>query len=63
MRADAYSIERRNNFEAGTAAAIRWSRAHPLPLEGFLDFLQSLQAVFGPFPVDHEPWPGSDYRL
>jgi hypothetical protein len=27
----------------------------PLGLQGFLDFLQSLQAVFRPFPVNREP--------
>jgi len=60
---DGHSTARRANFGAADDAARAWTGGHPMTLEDYVAFLESVQATFGPLPVDHAPWQGTDFRL
>jgi len=61
--ADGHSAARRDNFRAADDAARAWGRGHLMLLADYLALRESVQATFGPFPVDHTPWQGKDFRL
>lgn len=61
--ADGLNETRRGNFRAGAAAVSAWECTHPVPFDDYLDFLDGLQAVFGPFPIGERLSRGDDYRL
>jgi hypothetical protein len=61
--ADGLSSARRDQFAASDAVVQAWQRAHPVTLDEYFDFLDGLQAIFGPFPVHRDAWPGDDFRL
>lgn len=60
---DGRSPDRLRAFLDGEAAGRRWEQEHPRGFDEYLRFLEELQAVFGPFPVDRTPWPWTDFRL
>ena len=60
---DGRDLKRLANFLAGDEAVRMWVRAHPLSLPDYLDFLESVHDLFGPFPTSHEPWAERDFRL
>ena len=60
---DGLSRERRANFEAGETAVRAWEGRCPWSLDDYVEFLDSLQSVFGAFPIDRAPWQGRDFRL
>lgn len=60
---DGLSGERRRQFLISDQVALEWQRAHPWSLVEYLEFLEALQDIFGPFPVHREPWTGNDFRL
>ncbi|HEX7408901.1 MAG TPA: hypothetical protein VF515_14810 [Candidatus Binatia bacterium] len=60
---DGISSARREQFVASEAAVQAWQRSHPATLDEYFDFLDGLQAIFGPFPVRRDGWSGDDFRL
>lgn len=63
FREEGHSAARRDAFRAAAATEAAWDRAHPVGLEGILEFIDQLRAAFGDPPVDRSPWRGSDFRL
>lgn len=63
MLEDASSEIRRSNFESGAAKSRAWEREHRRSLDDYLELLDSVQQLFGPFPVDRKPWAGEYFRL
>ena len=57
------SEARRRDFDASLRACEAWDRAHPVTLEGVLDWIDQLRATFGEPEVDRTPWRGDDFRL
>jgi hypothetical protein len=62
-REDGLSDSRRRDFEESTRICDEWDRAHPVTLEGILDWIDQLRAAFGEPAVDREPWRGEDFRI
>jgi hypothetical protein len=60
---DGRSGQRREHFQTAQRVSRAWEAAHPWSLEDFFDFLDALQAMFGPFPQRREVWRGGDFRL
>lgn len=63
FREDGLSEARRREFEESARICEDWDRAHPMTLEGVLDWIDQLRAAFGEPEVDRTPWRGSDFRL
>jgi hypothetical protein len=63
MLHDGSSDARRVNFAIAAVESLAWERANPRSLDEYVEFLQAVQELFGPFPVDHEPWTGDEFRL
>jgi hypothetical protein len=63
MREEGLSPDVRREFRASAEATERWDRAHPLDLNGILDWIDELRHVFGEPPVDRRSWRGDDFRL
>lgn len=63
FRDDALSDAARQAFRASAEATARWDRAHPLGIEGILDWIDELRRAFGDPPLDRRPWRGDDFRL
>ena len=63
MREEAFDPQVRENFRRSEEAVRRWERAHPTTLAGILDWIEQLRSLFGDFPVDREPWRGTDFHL
>lgn len=63
MLEDARSSEVRRRFQDAARACEAWDRAHPVTLEGALDWIDALRALFGDPEVDRRPWRGDDFRL
>jgi hypothetical protein len=61
--AEARSDTVRANFAASERACEAWDRAHPVTLEGILDWIEQLRQLFGDPPVDRTPWKGDDFRI
>jgi len=60
---DARDPERTRAFAESARICEEWDRAHPVGLEGILDWIEQLRALFGDPPVDRTPWRGDDFRL
>ena len=63
FRAEAFDPERTRAFAESARICEEWDRAHPVGLEGILDWIDQLRALFGDPPVDRTPWRGDDFRL
>jgi hypothetical protein len=63
MREQGLSDEARSAFRASARAVEAWERAHPVDVEGILDWIDQLRALFGDPPVDRTPWRGDDFRI
>jgi len=63
FREDGLSEARRRDFEESARICAEWDRAHPVSLEGILDWIDQLRALFGDPPVDPTPWRGDDFRI
>jgi hypothetical protein len=63
FREDGLSDARRREFEESAHACEAWDRAHPVTLEGVLDWIDQLREAFGEPETDRTPWRGSDFRL
>jgi hypothetical protein len=63
FREEGLDAERTANLAASEDSARAWERDHPWSLDDFLDFLSSLQEIFGPFPARDEVGMGKDFRL
>ena len=61
--ADGHSATRRAELAAADAAVLAWRRAHPNTLDDYLDFLQTVHDMFGPFPRQRSAWATYDFRL
>lgn len=55
MPEDGLSEEIRREFRASAEVTARWDRAHPTDVDGMLDWIDQLRAVFGDPPVDRRP--------
>jgi hypothetical protein len=60
---DGRSASRRNDFTAADEAVRRWRRAHPMSLDGYFLFLESLQELLGPLRPSSPVTPDRDFRL
>lgn len=63
---DAYNPEIRRNFQEAEQKYLDWLRKHPgyRTLDNYITFLNSIQKIFGPFPISKEsPTPPCDFRL
>lgn len=58
---DAVSLRR--DFAESARICEAWDRAHPVTLEGILDWIDQLRAAFGEPEVDRTPWRGEDFRV
>jgi hypothetical protein len=58
LRDDAGSPEAKAAFAASERAVEAWERANPTTLEGTLDWIDQLRAVFGDPEPDRTPWTG-----
>lgn len=63
LREDAFDAARSRDLEASARRCAEWDRAHPVSLEGILDWIEQLRRVFGDPPVDRTPWRGDDFRI
>lgn len=63
IREDGLSETRRREFGESARICEAWDRAHPVTLEGVLDWIDQLRDAFGEPEVDRTPWRGSDFRL
>lgn len=63
FRDDALSPATRASFAASESATRAWERANPTSLEGMLDWIDQLRAVFGDAEPDRTRWPGDDFRI
>lgn len=63
LREDGLCARRRREFRAAARAADAWDRAHPLSVDGVLDWIDQLRDLLGEPPVDRTPWRGEDFRL
>lgn len=63
LREDGLSESRRRAFRASSRATAQWDRAHAIDLEGTLEWIDQLRALFGDPPVDRAPWRGENFRL
>ena len=63
MLEDVRSPAVRANFAASARACDAWEREHPVTIEGILDWIDQLRALFGDPPVDPAPWRGDDFRI
>lgn len=52
----------RASFAESARVCEAWERAHPVGLEGILEWIDQLRALFGEPPVDGTPWRGDDLR-
>jgi hypothetical protein len=53
----------RESFEESRHVVEAWDRAHPVGVEGILDFIDQLRSLFGDPPVCRLPWRGDDFRV
>ena len=60
---DGLSEARRRDFEESARICADRDRAHPVSLEGILDWIDQLRALFGEPCVDRTPWQGDDFRI
>lgn len=63
FREDGLSEARRREFAESARVCEAWDRAHPVTLEGILDWIDQLRAAFGEPEVDRTPWRGDDFRI
>jgi hypothetical protein len=63
MREEGFSAEVRAAFRKSARAVAAWERAHPVDIEGILDWVDQLRGIFGDPPVDRRPWRGNDFRI
>jgi len=63
LREDGLSESRRREFAESARICDAWDRAHPVTLEGVLDWIDQLREAFGEPEVNRTPWRGSDFRL
>ncbi len=63
FRDEGLGSERIANLAASEASVRAWELDHPWSLDDFLDFLQSFQEIFGPFPAREHVGAGKDFRL
>jgi hypothetical protein len=61
--AESRSPERERALREAAAKLRLWEQSHPHTLDGILDWIDQLRAIFGEPPVDPRPWVGNDFRL
>jgi hypothetical protein len=60
---DGLSSRRRQQFLISDQVSREWQRRHPWSLDEYFHFLETLQDMFGPFPLRRDAWIGNDFRL
>lgn len=66
MLEDAYNPQIRNAFQEAERKYLDWLKNHPgyRSLDNYITFLNSIQKIFGPFPISKEtPTPPYDFKL
>ncbi|MEX2205282.1 MAG: hypothetical protein WEF50_03535 [Myxococcota bacterium] len=63
LREDGLSAARRREFDESARICQAWDLAHPLTLDGVLDWIDELRVTFGEPETSRAPWRGNDFRL